>query len=210
MIVLFLLYNTLRNPTESRWAKLICQAISGSVTICTIFSMFAYLTFGNTVDQNLLNNYNVNQPWIIASRITYTLSMALSYPTAFYVVRHIVYSIFNRNSQHKSIRQAPLWKHLLFTIPIFLSNLTLACLINSLGLVMSVAGSLAAVSLAFILPCCCYLKLCRYPLKFWNEKPGYRWEACKSVVPPMILAVVGFALAIFCPAFTILQTYGYI
>jgi len=92
----------------------------------------------------------------------------------------------------------------------FFSNLTLACLINSLGLVMSVAGSLAAVSLAFILPCFCYLKVCRYQWKFWNEAPGTRWEAFKNVAPSIFLAGLGIILAVFCPIFTILQTYGFV
>ena len=94
----------------------------------------------------------------------YMITMSLVTPSAFYVVRHVLYAVFHRGPHYVSLRDCPLWEHLLFTLPLFGIMLLAAEFITDLGVVMSVSGSLAASNLAFILPCLCYLKLCPYTL----------------------------------------------
>ena len=61
-----------------------------------ILSIPAYLTFGNDVEGNILNNYPVNEASMIVTRILYVIMMALTFPTAFFVVRHVVYVAYVR------------------------------------------------------------------------------------------------------------------
>ena len=61
-----------------------------------LLSIPAYLTFGNNVQGNVLNNYSISDVSIIVVRIVYVIAMALTYPTGFFVVRHIVYANWNR------------------------------------------------------------------------------------------------------------------
>eukprot|EP01084_Bolivina_argentea_P185081 319186_1 len=205
----FLLYNTLKNPTIPRWSVLAYAGCISAVLICMLFAVPGYFTFGDDVNDNILNSYDTFNPLIIVARCIYCVTMALTYPCSFFVVRHVCYAIFHHGPNYKSILQAPLWKHLLFTIPIFLCNLVMGTLITDLGIVMSVSGSLSAVILAFVLPTMCYLKICQYKICFWKEKGlNRKWRAFKTTFPPAILWLFGVFVAIFSTSITIMQYYG--
>ena len=92
----FLMYNTLENPTLNRWKKVSSLGITGTITLNLLFSIPAFLTFGNDSDPNVINNYGIKNPLFIAVRIVIIIIMALSYPPAFFLVRHIVYSASQR------------------------------------------------------------------------------------------------------------------
>ena len=67
----------------------------------------------------------------------------------------------------------------------------------------TVSGSLAAVILAFVLPCACYLKVgTDRSVYFWRDGES-SWVAFKTTFPPLLLLFVGFIIAIFSTAYTI-------
>jgi len=205
----FLLYNTLRNPTVARWSVLAYSGCFTAVLICACFAVPGYLTFGDQVNANILNNYDLMNPLIIAARCVYCITMALTYPCSFFVVRHVFYALFHHGPEYQSITTAPLWKHLLFTLPIFALNVLMGIYIQNLGIVMSVSGSLSAVTLAFILPPLCYLKICDFKIRFWKERGCDRkWRALKTTGPPFVLLVFGILVAIFSTGLTLAQYYG--
>ena len=70
--------------------------MGSAMGLSLLLSIPAYLTFGNNVEGNVLNNYSINDISIIVVRIVYVIAMALTYPTGFFVVRHIVYANYNR------------------------------------------------------------------------------------------------------------------
>eukprot|EP01084_Bolivina_argentea_P011185 20903_1 len=205
----FLLYKTLKNPTIRRWTILAYSGSFISVSVCACFAISGYLTFGSSVKDNILNNYDTHDKVVIGARFLYCITMALTYPGSFFVVRHVTYVIFHHGPQYESIRRAPLSKHLLFTIPLFAVNVLMAIYIQNLGIVMSVSGSLSAVILAFCLPPVCYLKICKYKIRFWKERePNAKWLAFKTTFPPFLLCVFGALIAVFSTSFTILQHFG--
>ncbi len=55
----------MKNPTVSRWS----------------------------VNDNILNNYETLNPLIIVARCIYCITMALTYPCSFFVVRHVCYAM---------------------------------------------------------------------------------------------------------------------
>ena len=204
-----MLYNTLKNPTVPRWAILSYSGCFTAVFICACFAVPGYLTFGDKVNDNILNNYDTLNPLIITARCIYCFTMALTYPCSFFVVRHVCYALFHHGPNYESIREAPLWKHLLFTIPLFFANVLMGIFIKNLGIVMSVSGSLSAVILAFVLPTACYIKICQYNVLFWKEKGWKRkWRALRTTGPPALLFIFGCFVAIFSTSITIAQHYG--
>eukprot|EP01083_Nonionella_stella_P181711 651843_1 len=206
----FLLYNTLKNPTVPRWTILAFCGCSAAVVICACFAVPGYLTFGAQVSDNILNNFDTFNPLIIAARCIYCITMALTYPCSFFVVRHVCYAMFHHGPQYTSITAAPTWKHLLFTLPLFAANLVMGLFIEDLGIVMSVSGSLSAVILAFVLPTMCYLRICEYSVFFWTEKGWHRkWRAFKTTAPPALLWLFGVCVATFVTFLTIAQKYGF-
>jgi len=66
------------------------------MVLSLILSIAAYFTFGTEVLGNVLNNYPVNDPSMIVTRVIYVVMMALTFPTAFFVVRHVVYAAYCR------------------------------------------------------------------------------------------------------------------
>ena len=92
----FMYYNTLFNPTKWRWNQLVLLSIFTAMGLSFVLSIPAYLTFGDQVEGNVLNNYDVTEASIIVVRIIYVIMMALAYPTAFFIVRHVIYVGYNR------------------------------------------------------------------------------------------------------------------
>merc|ERR1712013_249062 len=88
----FIFYNTLRNPTTLRWSETVLLAVSVAMLISLVLSIFAYMTFGDAVQGNILNNYGIAEASMMATRVVYIIIMALTFPTAFFVVRHVVYA----------------------------------------------------------------------------------------------------------------------
>eukprot|EP01083_Nonionella_stella_P039387 107131_1 len=105
----FLMYNTLERPTLPRWQKVSGFGIAGTVGLNLFFAIPAFLTWGDDSDPNVINNYSVTNPLFIAVRVVIIVIMALSYPPAFFVVRHIVYSSAQRAyaSFQYSFRSSP-------------------------------------------------------------------------------------------------------
>eukprot|EP01083_Nonionella_stella_P024798 68347_1 len=88
----FLLYQTLDNPTQIRWFQLSAFGTFGAMGFILLLTVPAYLTFGNVIQSNMLNNYSIKDPLIIIMRIVFVITLSLTYPSAFFLVRHIVYS----------------------------------------------------------------------------------------------------------------------
>ena len=65
----FLLYASLKNATQKRWNVGAIVALTSSLLICFSIAVPGYLTFRNESKPNLLNNYDVEDPIMIAVRI---------------------------------------------------------------------------------------------------------------------------------------------
>ena len=230
----FLIYNTLYQPTIKRWSLLNTYGISTAVFICILFGIPGYLTFvtEKQVSSNILNSYPTHSIIMIVMRIIYSFSMAFSFPITFYVVRHCLFVFFqlimspspsstssnnnkeiindeneNENEIHESIQNAPLWKHLLMTFLLFISVLLIALVVDSLGMVMSLVGSIACVNLGFVLPCACYLKISPYKIAFWKENTYDKSIlSLKNIFVPVILIIVGIFLAVYTTIDTLTNT----
>ena len=226
----FLIYNTLYKPTPLRWGILNSSAIASDVIIVILFGLFGYLTFvgkngNNGINSNLFNNYPTNSVVMIIMRTMYAFSMAFSFPIKFYVVRHCFFEFFHMNfltsnensemdekvddSEHESVQTASLCKHLLYTLPLFAITLAISLVVDDLGIVISLVGSISCVNLAFVLPCACYLKLTPSKLKFWNESTFDKsMKSLKTVAFPLILLIVGAFLAVFTTVGTLVTFYS--
>ena len=206
----FLLFNTLKNATQKRWNILTFVSFMAAVVIIGLFSIIGYITFGQNIQDNILNNYGTKADVVITiTRIVFVFTAALTFPTYFYVVRHVSHSLYhaltvgvskNENGTVKipTIHDVSLTKHLIFTIPVFGINLILGLFITDLGFVMNVTGSLSAVFIAFILPPICYIKLD-------NTDNGSYFK--QKYISPICLLILGVIIAIFSTIISILESY---
>jgi len=206
----FLVYSTLYLQTMNEWARVCVVSQGFAVLICMLFSLPAYLMFGSNVQSNILNCFQ-NTSSIMFIRIIYLVSMCFSYPMSFYVIRHIFYSAFQivlRKKRYESLVTLPRAKLIVvYTLPLFVANVVLALFVTDLGVVMSVSGSLAAMTLAFILPSAVYLKLTPFSVQFWKEKDArHQWLAIKHTLPSVLLFVGGICVGAGCAGYTIWQS----
>ena len=125
----------------------------------------------------------------------YRFTMVFIFPTAFYVVRHILYSmVFYK--QTETYEKASLFWRLLFTVGPLGFFLLLSLWIRDLGMVMTLTGLIAVVNLTFILPCWIHLKLTEYPILFWRAPPGQACAAFIDTMPSVLLLIFGVLSAI--------------
>eukprot|EP01083_Nonionella_stella_P152756 490055_1 len=88
----FLLYQTMESPTKKRWFTLSVWGIFGAAFFILLLTIPCYLTFGNLIQYNMLNNYRIRDPLVIMMRIIFIITLSLTYPSAFFLVRHVIYS----------------------------------------------------------------------------------------------------------------------
>ena len=201
----FLLYNTLSNPTNRRWSNLTHYSLFIAVAASLIFSIIGYLTFGNKVEPNILINYPQSDYLIICMRITYVITMALTYPISFYVVRHVLYSAAQNEKSYVSVQEASNTVHYGITIPLFLITVIITMFVDNLGLVMSLTGSLAAVIIAFVLPSICYLKLSPYNILWWKNGNGNSLKAFLHISGPLFCCIFGILASICSTYYTLMN-----
>mgnify|MGYP003887402725 CR=1 FL=1 len=157
--------------------------------------------FRNESQPNLLNNYDVADPLIITVRLVYVLTMITTVPISFFVVRHILNELICHKMLRKpraSVQNMRLSRHLTLTLSIFAVALGVTLVVSSMELVMSISGSIGAVTLAFILPPVCSIAVsehrccCRGKNRKKLENP-----CCGAVMElggPVLLLIFGIAL----------------
>ena len=198
----FLVFRTLYNNTISRYTLLASLAFTIQVILCVGASLTGYLSFGSNTKADILTNYPESNHLMLGIRIMYTFTMAFTFPTAFYVVRHIVFSLthelyykcfYNKKKEKRKIgdesqqnesqflddmqfpifENASFFKRTCYTLILWTMFLIPSLYLTDLGFVMSLTGLISAIMIAFVLPCACHLKHSKYPLKFWTVKGGF-------------------------------------
>jgi len=195
--VAFPLYNTLHNPTRARWARLSAISMSTALVVCALFATFGYLTFRDKVTDNLLNDYPPRGPAIAAMRLAYALTLSLTFPTTFFVVRHVLNELLYRGTPgYKSVKDNGAGRHVGLSLAIFALLVLLTISRVTLGFVMSFSGGLAAVVLAFVLPPALWIKShpCYSPA-FWRNR-GAVWASMCELGPPCLMLAFGLVMAV--------------
>lgn len=85
----FLLYESLENPTQSRWDKVTHVSVGISSVIVVIFGVAGYVTFTNFSQGDLLENYCLSDDLANVTRVFFTLTIMLTYPIECFVVREV-------------------------------------------------------------------------------------------------------------------------
>ena len=186
----FLVYKTLRNNTLKRYTILATLGMAIQCLLCTVMAIYGYLSFGADTNDDILTNYPIGNHLVLGIRILYTFRMAFVFPTAFYVVRHIGYAIVFRGME--TFEHATRRRQIVFTLIPWSTFLAVGLFVDDLGFVMSLAGLLSALNIAFVLPSLCHLKLgTEYSVMFWKAKKGEKCKACLETFPCLILIVFG-------------------
>ena len=191
----FLVYKTLKNNTLRRYTILSILGMTIQCILCSIMAIFGYLSFGSETNDDILTNYAIGNVLVLGVRILYTFRMAFVFPTAFYVVRHILYAIIFRGME--TYEHASRQKQIIFTLIPWSLFLCVGLFVDDLGFVMSFAGLLSALNIAFVLPSLCHLKVgTKHSIAFWMAPKGERCNAFCETFPSLILILFGILVGV--------------
>lgn len=165
----FLISGSLKDTTPSRWARVTCLSVTISTALCLILGVVGYLGYLEQTQGDVLNNFPQGSAMVDAARLLLSITMFLTYPMESFVARHVLIQIlYNGNMDNTSVNangeQVPeaklcgfLGRRELWTILLYIMTLVPALLVDDLGPVLSLTGSLGASSIAYIAPGLAYL-----------------------------------------------------
>mmetsp|Transcript_19423 Transcript_19423/g.57795 ORF Transcript_19423/g.57795 Transcript_19423/m.57795 type:complete len:387 (+) Transcript_19423:369-1529(+) len=138
----------LKRPTSRRVRQVTWGSITTCVAIYVLIGLFGFLTFytSDTVEGNVLLNYDVDEPEIIVGRVAVTLVVIFSFPVLAHPCIGSIEALFFDSWPFSYWRRAA---EVFFVVG---SNFTIAYFVADVSLVLGIAGSTGSTMISFILP----------------------------------------------------------
>lgn len=182
----FIVFNTLRDNTEERWAKTVHLTLMTATSVMFVLACAAFLTFRGVMNGSFLTNYSYKDSLCNIMRCLFAVAQTLTYPLELFVARHAVHAI---------VFPAQKWtdqQHLVITLLLWGSSLAIALNVADLGAVLELTGGVAAVSIGFLVPAILHFKMTpELKWKIWENKPSKRAQACVTFARSYFVFVVG-------------------
>jgi sodium-coupled neutral amino acid transporter 11 len=165
----FIVSGSLENKTASRWGIVTSRSISVAAAMCIMMGVTGYLGFLDETEGNVLNNFPSNSIEANAGRALLAVTMFFTYPMEAFVARHVLVKlIFNGDMDNETVgpngetipevkRFGFLGRRQMVTLGIYVATLVPALIVNDLGPVLSLTGSLGASCISYIGPGLVYL-----------------------------------------------------
>jgi len=165
----FLISGTLQDKTVSRWAKVTGRSLAAATLLSLLLGVFGFLGYLGDTQGDILNNFEAESRAVNAARTLLAITMFFTYPMESFVARHVVVQLFfNGNMDNSSVgpngEQIPEQKMLgimgrreLITLGLYVVTLIPALIVDDLGPVLSLTGSLGASCIAYIAPGLVYI-----------------------------------------------------
>lgn len=159
------IYNSMRNATVSKFAKLTHIACGISMCFCLLMGVTGLLNFGNNTKGNILNNFKSNDNWINIARFCFGLNMLTTFPLEIFVVRDVLKDIVltteagataGGSTAHLELSNK---QHFIITTFLVFTSMAVSLFTCNLGMILELIGATSASLMAYIIPPLCYLKL---------------------------------------------------
>mmetsp|Transcript_16313 Transcript_16313/g.42342 ORF Transcript_16313/g.42342 Transcript_16313/m.42342 type:complete len:424 (-) Transcript_16313:49-1320(-) len=142
---IFLVFDSLKDPTTARMAKTTHISIGSACLLMAVVGIAGYIPFGQATQANVLDNFGEDDDLITAGRILFGMVVMLTYPIEAFVAREALETLFFPNG-------LTLRNHILVTLALVATVLTIALLVTDLGLVFEINGVVNANLLAYTMP----------------------------------------------------------
>lgn len=157
------IYNSLRNATLARFAKLTHIACAVSMICCFVMGVNGFLNFGDNTKGNILNNFRSDDNWINLARFCFGLNMLTTFPLEIFVVRDVLKEVVfaNHKTQGGSTSHLELSsrQHFIITSLLVFTSMAVSLFTCNLGIILELIGATSASLMAYIIPPLCHLKL---------------------------------------------------
>ena len=165
----FLISGTLQDKTVSRWAAVTGRSLWVATIMSLLLGVAGFLGYLDATTGDILNNFEAESKAVNAARTLLAFTMFFTYPMESFVARHVVIQFFyGGNMDNLSVgpngEPIPEQKFLgiigrreRVTMGIYVLTLIPALIVDDLGPVLSLTGSLGASCLAYIAPGLAYI-----------------------------------------------------
>lgn len=196
----FIVYNTLRDNTNERWAKTVHLSLGTAWSVMISLAVAAYLTFRGIMNGNFLTNYSYTDELVNVMRCMFAIAQTLTYPLELFVVRHAVHALaYPRQKWTEK-------QHYVITLLLWASSLAIALNVADLGIVLELTGGVSAVFIGFVLPGLLHFKINPADMnwRIWQHPASTRKAACKEYGRSYFIIVLG----ILAMSFTVITLGG--
>lgn len=165
----FLISNTFRNHSSSRWARVTVISLSIATSLSLTLGVVGYLGFLDDTQGDVLTNFGTDNVYVHTARALLAVTMFLTYPMESFVARHVVAQLLFSGSMDNTTvdssgHTVPESKWLgcigrreRWTVYLYVAAVIPALVFKDLGPVLSLTGSLGASCVAYIAPGLVYL-----------------------------------------------------
>jgi len=143
---IFPIFEELLHPTPKRMTGVSVWSLSIAAVSYLIVGVFGYMTFFDDVDGNILLNYEIDDPVVIAGRIGLGLAIFFSYPLIAHSCLNSIDSLFFAEKEFSWIRR------IIFVVIVTMGSLAVAIFVENVALIFGLTGSTAGMMISFILP----------------------------------------------------------
>lgn len=162
----FIVSGSLENKTSTRWSTVTFRSLTLAAIMCLILGICGYLGFLGDTQGDILNNFDASSVQANTARGLLAFTMFFTYPMESFVARHVVVKLLFNGDMDGPIKEdgmtfAPmccgLGRRHVVTIGIYLMTLIPALIVDDLGPVLSITGSLGGSCISYIAPGMVYL-----------------------------------------------------
>lgn len=165
----FLISGTLENKTASRWATVTGRSLWAATIMSMLLGVAGFLGYLDGTVGDILNNFEAQSKAVNAGRALLAITMFFTYPMESFVARHVVIQRFyggnmdnpyvgpNGETMPEQKFLGALGRRELVTLALYVIALIPALIVDDLGPVLSLTGSLGASSIAYIAPGLAYI-----------------------------------------------------
>ena len=150
------LYQGVRVRSPVVWGRVTRVSVGAAMLPVLVLSVVGYSAFVDFTASNVLHNFTLADHWMNAARLILAASMAMTYPANLFMCRHVLTQLIGEHTGGGKGAEATHW---LLTVVLFSFTVAIALWVDDLGHVQSVVGSVCAVSLAFLIPSACAIRV---------------------------------------------------
>ncbi len=156
----FVLSGSLNKLTRRRWSIVSASGIGFTCVMFICMGVVGFFGFYDETESDILNNFDAGGFFGRAARFLLAVSMCLTYPIEAFVCRHVLTQIIygeteeeNREYLQADNRQ----QRQRMTFLVFVISMIPGLILDDLGIILALTGTIGATSMAYIGPGLIYL-----------------------------------------------------
>jgi hypothetical protein len=149
----FVLSGSVRNLTRRRWGVVSFSGMFFTLCMFMIMGITGYLGFFDKTEGDILNNFPTVGIFGHCSRFLLALTMCFTYPLEVFVARHVLTQIvYGDTHTQDELAEDNKQRRLIMTLAVFVMTFIPAALLDDLGIILALTGTVGATSMAYIGP----------------------------------------------------------